>query len=485
LTSEQISKRCTCSEAGRRLGVRCPKLRRPGGSWSPHHGTWRYQLELPAVDGRRRQLRRGGFPDRTAAVEERDHAKTLLKLAGHDDTLRAEIAAILLDCRPGVALPDAATVTTHITRPTAAGVQITMADYLDTWLAARRGLAGNTLRCYGDHIRLYLTPHLGHHTVADLDLEHVEDMFTALIDRSAAITTARQSPDPKIRATVRGVRPMGASSIQRVRATLRKALNDAIHKHRLRTTNPAVGVELASGKPPKARVWTDKAMARWEVTGAKPSPVMVWKPAQAGQFLDYTETHDPALHEMFTLILHRGLRRGEACALRDEDVDLDAGTLTIVYQLTTVGYETILKEVKSEAGDRVIPLGPATIAVLQAYLARRRAWAEKVGDTWPDTGLFFVRPDGQPWHPAAVSDRFERHIIQSGLPPVRLHDLRHCAATYLRHGGADMKEIQETLGHATLGITSDIYTSVILELRNTNADAAANLIPRAGGAQAA
>jgi integrase len=49
--------------------------------------------------------------------------------------------------------------------------------------------------------------------------------------------------------------------------------------------------------------------------------------------------------------------------------------------------------------------------------------------------------------------------------------------TYLRHGGADMKEIQEPLGHSTLGITADVYTSVILELQHTNADAAANLIP--------
>jgi integrase len=77
-----------------------------------------------------------------------------------------------------------------------------------------------------------------------------------------------------------------------------------------------------------------------------------------------------------------------------------------------------------------------------------------------------------------VSDRFEHLIAESGLPPVRLHDLRHCAATYLRHGGADLKEIQETLGHANIAITSDTYTSVILELQHANADAAAQLIPR-------
>jgi integrase len=140
---------------------------------------------------------------------------------------------------------------------------------------------------------------------------------------------------------------------------------------------------------------------------------MVWRPEHAGAFLDYTETCDPALYPLYALILHRGLRRGEACGLRDEDIDLDNAMLTIVQQITTVRYKTIVKPVKSDAGDRIVPLGPTTITVLRAYLTQRDQWKSAAGDDWPDTGLFFVRPDGHPWHPAAVSDRFERHIIRS------------------------------------------------------------------------
>jgi integrase len=181
---------------------------------------------------------------------------------------------------------------------------------------------------------------------------------------------------------------------------------------------------------------------------------------------------------MFLLILHRGLRRGEACGLRDDDVDLDNAHLTVVQQITTVGYTPVVKHVKSRAGDRVVPLGPKTVTVLRDYLARRAGWQEVSGDQWPDTDLFFVRRDGKAWHPQTISDRFDHLIATSGLPPVRLHDLRHCAATYLRHGGADMKEVQETLGHSTLALTSDTYTSVLLEFQRANADAAADLIPR-------
>src|SRR4051794_34157762 len=95
-------------------------------------------------------------------------------------------------------------------------------------------------------------------------------------------------------------------------------------------------------------------------------------------------------------------------------------------------------------------------------------------DDW-SIGFFFVRPDGQPWHPQTVSDRFDYFVTASGLPPVRLHDLRRHVSTARR---ADMKEIQEVLGHSMIRLTSDTYTSVIRELRRPNADAAANLIPR-------
>jgi integrase len=205
---------------------------------------------------------------------------------------------------------------------------------------------------------------------------------------------------------------------------------------------------------------------------------MVWPPALAGAFLDYTEAHDIVLYAMYLLILHRALRRGEACGLREEDVDLDNAHLTIIQQITTVGYRPVTKDVKSDAGDRVIPLGPTTVAALRAYVAMRERWQQVCGDDWPDTGLFFVRPDGHAWHPQTITDRFDHLVDKSGLPPVRLHDLRHCAATYLRHGGADMKEVQETLGHSTIALTSDTYTSVILELQRENADAVADLIPR-------
>jgi integrase len=154
--------------------------------------------------------------------------------------------------------------------------------------------------------------------------------------------------------------------------------------------------------------------------------------------------------------------------------------VAISQQITTVGYTVVTKPVKSDAGERTVSLDRATLSALRDYHARRARWRLAAGADWPGTGLFFVKPDGQPWHPDLVTERFEKLVAAAGLPPIRLHDLRHCAATFLKASGSDMKSIQETLGHSSITLTSDTYTSVIheLEVERAKADAAAALVPR-------
>ncbi len=355
----------------------------------------------------------------------------------------------------------------------------TVGEYLHQWLASRRRIEPTTVRAYESHIRVHLVPHLGHIPLEKARVEHIEAMFTAIADRTTTIEVARQSDDPNIRATVKGMRPTGPATMHRIRATLRKALNDAIRK-RLIEFNPAAHVELPSAARPKARVWTTKAVQRWQETGQRPSPVMVWTPQQAGQFLDYAEDHDIVLYPLFVLILHRGLRRGEAVGLPDHAVDLDNAVATISQQLTTIGYDPVVKDVKSDSGDRVISLDTITVAAMRAYHARRARWRLVNGNAWPDSGFFFVQPNGQTWHPETVTWRFERLVRDAGLPPIRLHDLRHCAATFLKAAGADLKDVQELLGHSSITITGDTYTSVIAELtvERAKAEAAAAMVPR-------
>ncbi|MFE0153211.1 tyrosine-type recombinase/integrase [Nonomuraea sp. NPDC059007] len=78
-----------------------------------------------------------------------------------------------------------------------------------------------------------------------------------------------------------------------------------------------------------------------------------------------------------------------------------------------------------------------------------------------------------PLHPQHVTDRFYAICYQAGLPPIRLHDLRHLAATAVLAVGADIKLVQEALGHKTASFTRDTYTSVYPEAAAAAAEATA------------
>jgi len=79
-------------------------------------------------------------------------------------------------------------------------------------------------------------------------------------------------------------------------------------------------------------------------------------------------------------------------------------------------------------------------------------------------------------HPDYLTRRFRRLVKESGLPPVRLHDLRHGAASLAHSAGADLKTIQEQLGHTSIVLTADTYTSVLTDKHHKTAEATARLV---------
>ncbi|WP_325049935.1 tyrosine-type recombinase/integrase, partial [Micromonospora radicis] len=78
-----------------------------------------------------------------------------------------------------------------------------------------------------------------------------------------------------------------------------------------------------------------------------------------------------------------------------------------------------------------------------------------------DSGYVFTSPDGLPLHPGYLTQRLRLLVNRAGLPPIRLHDLRHGAASLAHSAGADMKTVQHQLGHANIGVTANIYTTVL------------------------
>ena len=82
------------------------------------------------------------------------------------------------------------------------------------------------------------------------------------------------------------------------------------------------------------------------------------------------------------------------------------------------------------------------------------------GAAWQDSDLVFTREDGSPFHPQSLSTAFGRAVNTSGLPSIRLHDLRHSSAVMALAAGIPTKVVSERLGHSSTAITTDIYQHV-------------------------
>jgi integrase len=472
-------KRCGCrDEDGKRLGQACKKLRR-GNGWSATHGVWQYQIDLPpAADGRRRPLRRGTYA--TQAEAEAVLGKIRDALAVADDgepTDRTKIGDLIEHAmKHRQPLPTVAEVRRLLHLVDTNEIP-TVEAWLTTWLAGRKTLRGGALRTYAAHINNHLIPHLGGVRLDRLRASHISAMVDAIEARNQLITSARASRDRAEREKVKGMRSVCAATLHRVRATLRAALNAAIRQGFI-DLNAAKYVELPPATRSKPLVWTEERVEQWRTTGTIPGSIMVWTPALTGAFLDHVHAADDRLYALYQLVAYRGLRRGEACGLHWADVDLPGQQMTIRWQIVQHGWSTALERPKTDSSEAVVALDTDTVDALTAHRTRQRRERLAAGPNWVHTGLVFTTPTGEALHPAGVTDHFHHLTRQAGLPPIRLHDLRHGAATLALAAGVDMKVVQAMLRHSSITVTADTYTSVLPDLARNAAEKTAAIVPR-------
>jgi integrase len=385
------------------------------------HGSWYYVVDLGrGPDGKRRQERRGGYRTRDEAEE--------------------AMAAVIKTVGEGTHAHDG---------------RLTVGEFLDHWLADKvaAGLRPTTERSYRQHIRDHLKPQLGHLRLRDLRPNHV----AALLRTVAQGKPGKPGPGP--------------ASVRRVHATLRSALSSA-QRQQLVAFNAAANLDLPAAARPKVRPW---------------------EPAELGRFLD--SLGGDRLAALFELIAATGLRRGEACGLRWSDVDLERGVLVVRQQLVQVSVpdERAPKcpscgEVhkghafglpKTSSGEaRAVELDGGTVGVLLAHRLTQDPERQEWGIDYVDHGLVFAREDGNPLPLDHVTKRFRELCEAAGLRPIRLHDLRHGAASLMLAAGVDLALVSKRLGHSSVSITSDIYSHLLEGVGREAAERAAALVPR-------
>lgn len=131
---------------------------------------------------------------------------------------------------------------------------------------------------------------------------------------------------------------------------------------------------------------------------------------------------------------------------------------------------------ESAAGTRTLALDHTTVTALRQHRHRQNLERLAAGERWRGEGWVFTYPDGRPLAPDRLTRRFNVLVGHSGLPPIRLHDLRHGAASLMLAAGGDLKVVSAMLGRASIQTTADTYTSVLPDTARTAAENTAALL---------
>jgi len=311
--------------------------------------------------------------------------------------------------------------------------KLTLGELLRLWIKdyASMNTTDRTQESYSSIVETHLILALGRIPLTDLQAQHVQSYYSSKLSEGRAD----------------GKGGLSARSVVYHHRILSKALDYAV-KMGLVVRNVANVVQ-----PPRVARVTMRTL----------SPEEVARFLEAAQDTDY--------YVYFSTLLYTGLRRGELLALRWRNLDLEAGTLTVVetaYRLGNGDY--IIKEPKTPQRRRTVTLPPSLVELFKAYLADQELLRIQLGVSLNADDFVFIRPDGSPINPNAVTLAFRRIIKKASLRSLRIHDLRHTHATLMLKAGVHPKVVSERLGHANIGITLDIYSHVLPGIQEAAAE---------------
>ena len=294
----------------------------------------------------------------------------------------------------------------------------TVTEWMEEWLSLYLPNIEETTRVgYKTKIKCYIIPAIGHIQIGSLRAEHVQKMVNDMMARNLSPKNIRDA-------------------YNNINAAMKKAV-----VLRYIAYNPCEGVVLPKLKKYRAQVYDQKLIH---------------------QLLDMTRGTD--LYLPVFLCVTVGLRRGEMLALRWDDIDFYSKLLKVRHNMVRGEKGYIIKAPKSEAGIRDIAIGDEVLDELRQARAQYTMDAFTYGAGFQNLGFVVRQADGSPYKPDSMTQKWERFLEESGLPKIRLHDLRHSNATALIQAGVNPRVVQQRLGHSDVSITLNTYTHILPEM---------------------
>lgn len=302
----------------------------------------------------------------------------------------------------------------------------TVGDYLELWLEGLpgRNLSQQTVDSYRNFTRAILIPSLGKIRLRGLRAEHIDAMLAHERER--------------------GLKP---ATLRKIKTVLSSALSQARRRGYISVNPVRDAVSPAIRNEPMVTLTED----------------------QTDELLAAL-TGDPFYHCLFLVAATTGMRRSELARLRETDVDLVEGVLSV-------------QRSKTDSGRRLIRLHARTVQALAQHSLFVDEKRRKHREIWEENGLVFpsVRhwvyrgremPPGRQLQPHSITQRWEQ-CRNAGLVPreMRFHDLRHTHATQLLRAGVNVKVVSERLGHANVSITLNTYAHVLPDMQQSAVDA--------------
>lgn len=307
----------------------------------------------------------------------------------------------------------------------------TLASYLlDEWLPATAPprVKFETWKDRRRNLETHVIPRVGGIPLQELNAAHINRLYADLLRNGA----------------VNGSGGLSATTVRRIHAMLRKALNDAVRWGQVQRN-----VALLSDPPPNKAVQASRRRS-----------MRTWNELELRRFLNSEKPK--YLYPLWMFAASTGMRRSELLGLRWSDLNLTSSTASVRQTVldTAEGFRPV-EDQKSSLSARTIHLDRRTVGVLSDHRIAQRALQDAAGNAWQANDLVFPREDGSWWNPPAISLAFQRAVKAAGVPSIRLHDLRHTHATLLLASGVNPKVVSERLGHSSVAFTLDTYAHVM------------------------